>query len=347
MRLITRNGEKIFIYEQGDRAAATSVSLTSLAASMGYTPTRIGGYYTLKEIDSIRIYNDSSWYRWSGKGGRQGGSQIDFLMEFGNAEGPAEAIYQLLKYKGEHLDEVVEAPAPEETSRKTYTADRELRLPPKNPDYKRTFAYLMKTRGISKETVEDFIHRKLIYESADHHNIVFLGKDPDGNIRYAGMRGTADIYGKKFKGDVPGNDKNYGVNIVYKDSGILLVFESVIDCMSYIDIYDDHFSNKLVLGMVEDNPLEQFLKDYPHIYNIKFCLDNDDAAHAALNGRSDTDGNIIKPGLIKKYEDMGYEVDVLVPPLGKDWNESLCDIRAAAELKADEEDVTDLVGRGR
>ena len=65
-----------------------------------------------------------------------------------------------------------------------------------------------------------------------HHNIVYCGYDPEGKIRYAGMRGTADLYGKKFKMDVPGNDKNYGVNIVRKESVDLKVFESVIDCMS-------------------------------------------------------------------------------------------------------------------
>ena len=79
--------------------------------------------------------------------------------------------------------------------------------------------------------------------------------------------------------------------------------------------------------MVEDNPLEQFLKDYSHIYNIKFCLDNDEAGHIALNGRADEKGNITKKGLIKKYSDRGFAVDVLIPPVGKDWNESLLAVR--------------------
>ena len=305
-------------YNSYEREEALGVSLTSLASAMGYTPIRQGRHYSLKEMDSLVIYNDRSWNRWSKKGNINGGTQIDFLMEFGNVQTAAQAIKQLIDFRGGN---VVERTAQREEIKEPES--RNLALPPKNNNYKRVFAYLIKTRGLSQEVVYDFVHRRLIYEDALHHNIVFLGYDPNGEVKYAGLRGTADKYGKKFKMDVAGNDKNYGVNIVNKDSGILLVFESVIDCMSYIDLFGDKSSNKLVLGMVEDNPLEQFLKDYSHIYNIKFCLDNDEAGHIALNGRYDGNGNQTKDGLVNKYEARGYEVDVLVPPVGKDWNESL------------------------
>lgn len=195
-------------------------------------------------------------------------------------------------------------------------------LPPKNDNFKRMYAYLMQTRGLSQEVISDFVHRRLIYEDAVHHNIVFCGRDPEGNIRYAGMRGTADIYGKVFKMDVEGNNKDYGVNIVNRQSDQLKVFESVIDCMSYIDIYKDNFSNKLVLGMVADNPLVQFLKDYSHIREITFCLDNDEAAHVALYGIK-VNGKTEKEGLLDKYCDQGYAVSVDVPEYGKDFNEML------------------------
>ena len=38
-------------------ALAKSVDLTAVAASLGYTVKKIGRYHTLKEMDSIRIYN--------------------------------------------------------------------------------------------------------------------------------------------------------------------------------------------------------------------------------------------------------------------------------------------------
>lgn len=321
-----KNGVETIAYTSEERKRALEVSLTALAQSMGYTPIRQGAHYSLKEMDSLVIYNDKSWNRWSGKGNITSGSQIDFLLEFGNVSDVPEAIRQLLDFKGEPMQEVVES------TKYSMTKEKEFALPPKNENCKRLYAYLMKTRGLSQEVIHDFVHRKLIYEDAVHHNIVYCGYDPDGNIKYAGLRGTADIYGKKFKMDVPGNNKNYGVNIVNKESGRLLVFESVIDCMSYIDMYHDTASNKLILAMVEDNPLAQFLKDYKHIDTISFCLDNDEAAHISLYGRKDANGILTKEGLVKKYENQGYMVEVIKPPYGKDFNETLLNQKKSNEM---------------
>ena len=307
-------------YSESDRCRALQVSLTALAARLGFTVVRSGNHYSLKEMDSLIIYNDKSWNRWSGKGNRTGGSQIDFLMEFGGIDSVPEAIEYLLKFNGERI--IPEANFRSD-SRKERTAS-DFILPPKNDNYKRLYAYLIQTRGLSQEVVSDFVHRKLIYEDSVHHNIVYCGMDPEGNIRYAGLRGTADIYGKKFKMDVPGNDKNYGVNIVNRQSSTLKVFESVIDCMSYIDMYKDNESNKLILGMVADNPLEQFLKDYNHVKEIVFCLDNDAAGQKAIYGDPEKPD---KPGLKQKYDSKGYKVSVEVPTSGKDFNESLLEMK--------------------
>ena len=44
-------------------ALAKSVDLTAVAAALGYTVKKIGRYHTLKERDSIRIYNRTNWFR--------------------------------------------------------------------------------------------------------------------------------------------------------------------------------------------------------------------------------------------------------------------------------------------
>ena len=44
---------------------AKSVDLCEVASSLGYTVKKIGKYHTLKEMDSIRIYGKTNWYRWS------------------------------------------------------------------------------------------------------------------------------------------------------------------------------------------------------------------------------------------------------------------------------------------
>ena len=71
-------------YTEGELRVAKSVDLTAVASQLGYTVNRVGKYYTLKEMDSIRIYDKSHWYRWSRQydKGNNGGSQIDFLRVF-------------------------------------------------------------------------------------------------------------------------------------------------------------------------------------------------------------------------------------------------------------------------
>ena len=198
----------------------------------------------------------------------------------------------------------------------------------------------MKTRGLSQKVVDYFVKDLgILYEDKEHHNLVFLGKDKDGVVRYATKRGTTDIYGKKYRGDVAGNDKNFGINIVNADSEELKVFEASIDLMSYLDLTGDYKSNKLVLGMVADNPLVQFLKDHPHIKKIGFCLDNDEAGRQAMFGKRATDKED-KKGLLEKYKQLGYQTyaDIVPQESGcKDWNEYLVFQKAGKSMKSQEE----------
>lgn len=314
-------------YTQQDKSNALETSLTQLASCLGYTPQKVGKYYTLKEMDSLRIYNDRTWYRWSQSGNRTGGTQIDFLLEFGNANTVPEAVHQLLNLQGISPEYRASSKISDYSSEK-----KEFVLPERAQSYRIAYAYLIKTRGLSKEVVDFFVKNKLMYEDNQYHNLIFVGRDASGTIKFATKHGTRDAYGKKFKGDVEGNDKNYGVNIVNKESDVLKVFEASIDCMSYMDITGDYTSNKLILGMVEDNPLKTFLKENPNIKRIDFCLDNDKAAKKHINGEPEIkreDGSIEKervPGYLEKYSQLGYVVNDQCAPYVtnvKDYNEYL------------------------
>lgn len=167
-----------------------------------------------------------------------------------------------------------------------------------------------------------------MYESGTYHNLVFVGKDTEGIPRFASQRGTLDKYGKPFKGDVTGNDKTYGVNLVDQNSDTLYVYEAAIDAMSDMELREDYQNNILVLGMLSDGPLEKFLKDYPHIRKIQFCLDND------LPGRQ------AAKKLARKYTLMEYEVFVRLPPMGKDYN-------AFLQYKKENQELSSLVEKER
>lgn len=302
-------------FSEEELLIAKSVDLTAVASSLGYTVQRVGKYHTLKEMDSIRIYDRSHWFRWSRQyeKGSNGGSQIDFLRVFCDMD-VKEAVFWLLDFVGYRripeaekktpLKYQVQLPKKEE--KKPFI------LPEPSPDNSYLYDYLNKDRAISRAVIDYFVNNNLIYESRHYHNVVFKGNDKDGVTKFASIRGVFDKQGKTFKCDVAGNDKNFGFNVMNSDSTELVVFEAAIDLMSYVDIFWDFDSNKLALGMLSDAPLETFLNEHPQVTSIRFCLDNDEPGRKAANE------------LATKYYGLGYDVEDIPPPAGfKDYNEWL------------------------
>lgn len=320
-------------FTEDEIALAKTADLVSIASSLGYTPKKIGRFYTLKEMDSIRIYNRHNWFRWSRKDekGHNGGSQIDFLREFAGL-GFKDAVKWLLDYIGYVKDENISRDKSENSDSNIFAKKnavlfrntlnqvskdvpekKEFILPTASADNTILYEYLNKVRGISVSTIDFFVNKGLIYETSIHHNVVFIGQDSTGYIRFASMRGTRDIPGKKpFKIDVEGNDKHYGFNLTVPDSDSLVVFEAAIDLMSFVDIFQEYDTNMLALGMTSDVPLETYLKEHPNIKSISLCLDNDEP------GRKATES------IMQRYKAKGYDVKDIPAPSGyKDINEWL------------------------
>ena len=102
-------------------------------------------------------------------------------------------------------------------------------LPPKNNGNRRVFAYLHRSRGIAAEIINHCIKNDLLYEDAQHHNAVFVGKDENHNARYAFLRGT--LTASHFRQEATGSDKSYGFFL--RGSGkTLFVCEAAIDALS-------------------------------------------------------------------------------------------------------------------
>jgi hypothetical protein len=295
---------KRFTDEELDIAKRTD--LTEVAARLGYNVIRIGRCHTIKEMDSIRIYDRTNWYRWSNGAG---GSQIDFLKEVCGME-IKEAVSWLLDFAGY----TPASPATEtRTLRHQATSKPKdkipFALPEAAPDNRRLYTYLNGRRRIGTATIDYFTSRGLIYESLPYHNAVFVGRDAGGTARFAHMRGTANT---AFKCDVAGSDKNYGFNIVGDGSARLLVFESAIDLLSHTELMGEYEANRLALGMLGDAPIDTFLREHPQIDHIGLCLDRDSPGRKAA------------ARMAGKYENLGYKVSDSQPPEGyKDYNEWL------------------------
>lgn len=180
------------------------------------------------------------------------------------------------------------------------------------------FSYL-RGRGIDPEIINHCIKHGLLYESAQHHNCVFVGFAGD-RPAYAMQRGT--LQDKRFVGEVVGSDKRYSfaVPMTPGDSPTLCVFESAIDALSYLTLLkqrgrDWRKANTLSLGGVgkEDRQLppalSRYLEDAPHITRVVLCLDNDAPGRMAA-------------ALLRELL-RGCEVIDKPPARGKDYNELL------------------------
>lgn len=179
-------------------------------------------------------------------------------------------------------------------------------------------------RGIDSEIIEYCISTGCLYESAEHHNVVFVGFDKNDEPRYAAMRGLSD---QRFFNEVENSDKRYSFALTFNpDNGKVHVFECVIDLLSYATLLkmqgkDWRSENYLSLAgvykpkqdMQDTKPpaaLMQYLSDHPGIHELALHLDNDLAGRLA----TETIIVILPPGYIATDEP---------PEHGKDENDSL------------------------
>ena len=185
---------------------ARETDLPDLLSHLGYSVRRIGSYYTTKEMDSIRIKDRRTWRRYSEQ---TSGDAITFIQHFCGKSFP-EAVNYLLAFNGRARDSP-SRPAP---ARKPAVQEEKIpfALPPPNGDNRRVYAYLRK-RGIASQVINGFIQAGLLYEDAQYHNCVFVGRDGTGQPVFANKRGTYDRDGAGFKGDVSGSNKSIGFRL--------------------------------------------------------------------------------------------------------------------------------------
>ena len=200
---------------------------------------------------------------------------------------------------------------------------KELLLPKKNKNCDRVIQYLF-GRGVDWQLIQDCVADGTIFESAEYHNAVFVGKDEEGNPKYAALRSTL---GSSFKGDASGSDKRYSFRLLAREpTDTVHLFEAAIDLLSYATYLkcegkDYRKRNLLSLSGVyqpkkeiKDSKvpiaLTAFLKANPHIKTIILHLDND------KTGRLCT-------ATLKALLNKDYKIVDKPPPVGKDVNDFL------------------------
>ena len=174
---------------------------------------------------------------------------------------------------------------------------------------RRVFAYLLNRRGIDREVLYAFVHKGMIYESADYHNTVFVGFDSNGNAKHAHKRGTGSE--SSYKGNVTGSQPEFSFHW-YGQSDRLYLFEAPIDMLSFISMQKEGWRQHSYAAScsVSDRVLFQTLKNNQNIRQVVLCLDSDEPGQTAAKRIAD------------KLFVQGISSEILVP-YHKDWNEDL------------------------
>ena len=280
-----------------------------LLRSRGETLKRLGSEWEWKFHDERVTIRNNLWFD---QYTQQGGDAVDFFRYFyGESEDQAAAM--LLNCSVADLEQLP-ARSPPTFPHTKQEEPKQLEIPPANTTMRRVFAYLCQTRGIDPEVVSAFARKGLIYESAGHHNAVFVGRDELGKVRHLHARGT--LTGAHFRQTLPGSEKEYSFHWP-GTSGKLYAFEAPIDLLSYISLHPEGWRGHTYVALcgVSAAPIHRLLEAQPQLEEVVLCLDNDEAGHKAARR--------IAAELLREWN-----VTVSAEfPSQKDWNDELLSFR--------------------
>lgn len=334
---VTRSGKLHYNREQ--LAVAKAASALEYARSRGYNLRGGGNRWTLAEHDSMVFLADGRWY-WNSRG--YSGRAIEFIMYYEDRTLP-EAV--LLLNGVDLAAPTASAPRPDYAPQQREAAPKELEIPARAPNLRRTFRYLAVTRGIDDQIIRALVKEHRIFETIKElpdgrvcHNVAFAGLDEHGEIRSVSLRGCAAS--STYKGEAPGSDKAFPFIIPgTAKSEHLFVFESAIDAMSHATLQKlvgapwDRCVRVALGGNNTVAPIRRIMMGHPGICKITFCLDNDDAGQKQC------------ASYLAALREAGVPEDCLDArsvPCGKDWNEYLqcwrAVIRRHSELPTTETD---------
>lgn len=284
---------ELYYFTEQQKEIAERTSLVDLLRSQGETLKPSGTEWEwLCRGQKVTIRGNLWYHQYE----QVGGDAVSFVRKFMGMS-YVDAVEHLLQYNGE--------PLPERSRRKK----KAFELPSANENMNRVFAYLVKQRGISRDVVYAFAHRKMIYESAKHHNAVFVGYDMDGNPRHAHKRSTAKE--GTYKCNVSGSQPEFSFHLA-GPSDRLYLFEAPIDLLSFISLHPDGWRRHSYAAAcsVSDRVVFQMLQDNSAIRQVLICFDSDEPGQAAAQRVSD------------RLFIHGIKSEILVPT-HKDWNEDL------------------------
>ena len=280
------------------KQAARETDLAAFLQRRGEELKRSGSEYEWRDgAQKVTIRGNVWFHQYE----RVGGDAIDFVRRFYSLDYPQAVELLLDGHAG------FEKPTQHTATQQKST--KEFLLPKRNNTMHRVYAYLLQQRGIDREVLDAFVRKKMIYESAGHHNAVFVGYDQDGVARHAHKRGTNSQ--SSYKGNQDGSRPEFSFHWRGR-SKTLYLFEAPIDLLSYISMHKEKWQEHSYAAAcgVSDHVLWQMMKENPNLNHVFLCLDNDEAGQSAARRISE------------KLNTHGISNEVLIPTR-KDWNEDI------------------------
>lgn len=291
------------------RYLAGRTDLVALLRSRGETLKRLGSEWEWKFHDERVTIRNNVWFD---QYTQKGGDAVDFFRYF-YGESEEQAVAMLLNCSIADLEKLP-ARSPPRGAPTIDKQEKTLEIPPAHSNMRRVFAYLCQTRGIAPEVVSAFARKGFLYESASHHNAIFVGQDEQGKIRHLHARGT--LTGSHFRQTLPDSEKEYSFHW-QGTNGKLYAFEAPIDLLSYISLHPEGWQSHTYVALcgVSAAPIHHLLKIQPQLEEVTLCLDNDEAGHKAARR--------IAGELLQEWNvTMSAEFPTL-----KDWNDELLSFR--------------------
>lgn len=292
-------------FTEEQKLQASSVDLVEFLRRQGEKLIRSGPEYRMTSNHSVTIRGN----RWYDHATEEGGGPISFVQNFYNLSYP-EAVTRLLDGAQGQVCEAYQKQ--KEESKKEFVQ------PPAGKEMRRLYAYLLKKRHINQEVLTAFVRAGLIYEDANYHNAVFIGKDEYGVVRHAHKRSTNDM-GKTFRINIEGSDPRYSFHW-NGTSDRLYVFEAPIDLLSFLTLYPRDWQQHSYVALcgVGEQAMLWMLEQNPSARDITLCLDHDVAGIEA-SGK-----------LAELLNERGYLNVSILRPEYKDWSE---DVKARCGLE--------------
>ncbi len=285
----------------------------------GMKVIKTGKTNSFAEMDSLKIYPDNTFYRFSTG---EKGDVFDFVQMVSDCNFKI-AANMLFEYYTNHRINIQNYTKDTLQHFQHSATNSILELPQKNEHNKNVFAYLTKTRGIKPKIVNHYIKYHTLYQDTKN-NCVFVGY-VDGVATCASIRSTYS----NFKGEVSNSFSEVGIysNFPENKNTTLVICEGMIDVMSYQSLLDDDYKNMDYLStqgvskgrnaifyrMKKEEAFKQYKK-------MIICYDNDPVNPTLGYSVGRKHAEELKEWITQEFP--GIEVTTQFPQF-KDYNEDL------------------------